>query len=401
VIVVDDKDRPGGRLRTDSVGGFLLDHGFQAMSTAYPNAKRELNFDALNFGKFRRGAYIYHNGGMHLLEPQTLMEMIRTKFELVRDKTIPIQDKKLLGKLSGSVGEMSQRQAFATRPEPTIDFLYEFGFGDEIIDRFFRPFLGGIFLDRSLEVDSRQFKFIWGMLNQGETVLPEGGMQAITDQIAAEIPRYLFRLGNPVQSILKDDHGNACGVRLDTTEEIRASAVVLATDGWSAAELAGQPTVEAGKSCTCLYFETATPIVDAPYLSLNGTESGIVNHVAPVSLAAPSYAPSGKHLAAATILGNPSQSDAELAELVKEELNHWAPKKGTYMWRFIRAYRIKNAQMRQEVGFAERLPNNATHTNGLYWAGEFTENSTIDGAIRSGMECAALVQSERGASEAA
>lgn len=133
----------------------------------------------------------------------------------------------------------------------------------------------------------------------------------------------------------------------------------------------------------------------------NGTNSGIVNHVAPVSNVSPTYAPEGKHLTSVTVLGNPGQSDEELAEIAKQELNEWVPKKGAYMWRFIRAYRILNAQMPQTVGFAERLPGNTTSHDGLYWAGEFTENSSIDGAIRSGLECAALIISEREASEAA
>lgn len=401
VIVVDAEDRPGGRLKTDNVGGFLLDHGFQVYLTAYPAASRELDHDKLALGKFEQGAHIFADGGLHLLEPQSLGEMIRNRFAVARDKFIPIAEKKLLGKLADSVGQISPRQAFASEPSTTLSFLEKFGFDDVIIDRFFRPFLGGIFLDTDLQFDSRQFQFIWGMMHQGEVGIPAGGMQALSNQIAADIPRYLFRFGNPVTEVLKDDRGRPRGVRLDTSEEIAAETVVIATDAPTAARLAGQPNVEGAKSSTCLYFETPTPFVDGAYLVLNGSGEGIVNHVAPVSNAAPSYAPAGKHLASVTILGNPEESDEALAELVKQELDSWAPSKGTYMWRFIRAYRTSYAQMKQSVGFREKLPNNATQTPGLYWAGEFTENASIDGAIRSGLECAAMVLSEREGLEAA
>lgn len=126
-----------------------------------------------------------------------------------------------------------------------------------------------------------------------------------------------------------------------------------------------------------------------------------MNHVAPISNAASTYAPAGKHLAAVTVLGDPAQSDEELAEIAKQELNEWVPTKGAYMWRFIRAYRIRFAQMAQPVGFVEKLGGNMGNQDGLYRAGEFTENSSIDGAIRSGMECAALIFSHREAAEAA
>lgn len=401
VLVVDGDDRPGGRLKTDNVAGFLLDRGFQVLFTAYPNAYRELDLDALALGEFKKGAYIYHGSGLHLLEPQTFGQMFRTKFQILKDKTIPLSDKRLLAKFSDSVGQMSPRQAFAGSPMTTEDMLWDFGFGDEIMDRFFRPFLGGIFLDKDLAVDSRQFSFVWGMLNQGKTVVPAKGIQAITDQIASDIPRYLFRLGNRVSDVLRDSQGRPNGVRFDTSETLEASEVVVATEADEAARLLGQPTMEGHKSSTCLYFETPTPMVDGAYLVLNGSGSGIVNHVAPVSNAASTYAPGGKHLASVTVLGNPGQSDEELAEIAKTELNDWVPAKGAYMWRFIRGYRIRYAQMAQPVGFVEKLGGNITNQDGLYRAGEFTENSSIDGAIRSGIECAALIISNREAAEAA
>ncbi len=401
VIVVDAEDRPGGRLKTDRVGGFQLDRGFQVMFTAYPNARRALDLDGLKLGKFAKGAHIFHNGGMHLLEPQTLMEMVKSRFEMVRDKTIPLTDKRLLGKLSDSMGQLSPRQAFATEPMTTEEYLQDFGFGDEIMDRFFRPFLGGIFLDHSLAVDSRQFLFIWGMLNQGDTVIPADGMEAIATQIAADIPRYQYRMGNRVKELLYDNHGNASGVRFDTTEVLEASAVVIATDPQVASELTGHEINTGSKSSTCLHFETATPVVDGAYLLLNGSGEGVVNLVAPVSNAASTYAPVGKHLASVTVLGNPDVSDEDLAEIAKAELNEWVPMKGAYMWRFIKGYRIKHAQMAQSVGFKEKLPSNATAHPGVILAGEFTENSSIDGAIRSGLAAAGLILSEREEAEAA
>lgn len=45
--------------------------------------------------------------------------------------------------------------------------LQDEGFSDAIIDRFFRPFLGGIFFDRQLGTTSRLFSFVMRMLATG------------------------------------------------------------------------------------------------------------------------------------------------------------------------------------------------------------------------------------------
>ena len=52
----------------------------------------------------------------------------------------------------GSLESLWQRPSTTT-----LDRLRSFGFSSTMIDRFFRPFLGGIFLDRELSTSSRLF----------------------------------------------------------------------------------------------------------------------------------------------------------------------------------------------------------------------------------------------------
>ena len=61
VVVLEAGDGVGGRVRTDHVDGYLLDRGFQVMLTAYPEAHRQLDLDALRLRAFDPGALI-HNG---------------------------------------------------------------------------------------------------------------------------------------------------------------------------------------------------------------------------------------------------------------------------------------------------------------------------------------------------
>jgi phytoene dehydrogenase-like protein len=45
VTVLESSDRAGGRVKTDSVNGFLFDHGFQVINPSYSEIKR---LDALS-----------------------------------------------------------------------------------------------------------------------------------------------------------------------------------------------------------------------------------------------------------------------------------------------------------------------------------------------------------------
>lgn len=44
VTVLEAQDTVGGRVQTDIVDGFLLDHGFQIFLTSYPEAKASLDY---------------------------------------------------------------------------------------------------------------------------------------------------------------------------------------------------------------------------------------------------------------------------------------------------------------------------------------------------------------------
>jgi hypothetical protein len=62
-------------------------------------------------------------------------------------------------------------------PEQTTEaFLQRFGFSAAMIERFFRPFLGGIFFNRELTVTSRLFMFVMRMLAIGSNCLPAAGI---------------------------------------------------------------------------------------------------------------------------------------------------------------------------------------------------------------------------------
>ena len=85
--------------------------------------------------------------------------------------------------ISGSSGALSKSAS-----KHASGWLQAEGFSDAIIDRFFRPFLGGIFFDRELHVTSRLFEFVMRCLATGENCLPAKGIGAVAQQLAAQLP---------------------------------------------------------------------------------------------------------------------------------------------------------------------------------------------------------------------
>ena len=64
--------------------------------------------------------------------------------------------------------------------------LARWEFQEDFIDKFFRPFLEGIFLAPLQEQSSRVFHFIWKMFSEGAASLPAGGMGAVSKQLATK-----------------------------------------------------------------------------------------------------------------------------------------------------------------------------------------------------------------------
>ena len=60
-IILEATDKVGGRVKTDLVDGYQLDQGFQVLLTAYPEAKKHLDFQELDLQAFLPGAVIFKN----------------------------------------------------------------------------------------------------------------------------------------------------------------------------------------------------------------------------------------------------------------------------------------------------------------------------------------------------
>ncbi|MCK6459110.1 MAG: FAD-dependent oxidoreductase, partial [Planctomycetes bacterium] len=191
--VLEASDAVGGRVRTDLVQGFRLDRGFQVFLTAYPEAQAVLDYGALRLRPFAPGALVRRGGSFERLgdpfrRPRDLWGTLRARVGTTGDKLRVLRLRhRLRGKAPEEILSAAQTTALAT--------LERDGFSGGMIDGFFRPLFGGVFLDRSLGTSSRMLEFVFAMFARGEVALPEEGMGAIPAQLASMLPAGTVRLG--------------------------------------------------------------------------------------------------------------------------------------------------------------------------------------------------------------
>jgi phytoene dehydrogenase-like protein len=380
--VLEASDGVGGRVRTDKVEGFLLDRGFQVLLTAYPEARRVLDYDALNLQPFYPGALIRYKGRFHRFSdpwrhPIDGMLSLLSPIGSVSDK---LKVRKLRQQvLTGSLQDLYHR------PETTtLQALKNLGFSESMIDCFFRPFIGGVFLDPNLGVSSRMFEFGFRMFSVGDTALPSRGMGAIPEQIAARLPVGTVRTGARVESIQQE------GVTLQSGEQVKAQGVVVATEGPEAARLVGDKERPGSRSVTCLYYETDEPPVSEPLLILNGEGKGTINSLCSPSSVAPNYAPKRKSLVSVTIVGAPDQSDRQLETAVRARLTEWFGRKVSG-WRYLRTYRIPHALPLQVPPVSDPTSGSHRIRPGLFVCGEYHRAASIQWAMVSGRQAGEAV----------
>ena len=250
-----------------------------------------------------------------------------------------------------------------------------------MIDHFFRPFFGGVFLDPELTTSSRMLQFVFRMFAEGDAVLPAEGMGAIPVQLAAHLAPDHVRLQAEVVGL------DGALVTLASGERFQARAIIVATAGSAAARLVDGLQPPIARSATCLYFAATKSPIDEPILVLNADGGGPINNMCVPSLVAKAYAPPGAVLISTTVLGNRGEPDAELERAVRSQLTAWFGN-DVRQWECLRVYDIPQA-LPEVVPRWLPAPDQAGMTHpGLHICGDHTTNPSIQGAMVAG-RCAA------------
>jgi protoporphyrinogen oxidase len=381
-LIVEASDRVGGRVATDKVDGYLLDRGFQVLLTAYPECQKLLDYQKLQLGNFTPGALVFKEDHLHTVADPTRVPL---EFFTTLASTIGTAlDKMKIWLLKEDLLEKPLDRIFAQKEVQTIDELKKLGFTREFIESFFRPFLGGIFLENKLTTSNKMFEFVFNMFSKGHAALPAGGMQAIPEQLATKLGTSSIRLKTRVTKI------NDGVVELESGEKLQASAIVVATEGTDASKLINDlPTIET-RSITCLYYEASKAPIKQPMLILNGQGTGIVNNVCVPTNVCASYGNGKGHLVSVSVLGNPFEADETANDTVKSELKTWF---GSDVdgWKLLKVYRVLNALPDQTPPKIENPERSVKLQSNLFICGDHRDNASINGALVSGRRAAQAV----------
>ncbi len=381
-VVLEASDGVGGRVRTDLVGGFKLDRGFQVLLTSYPEARALLNYQDLNLKILPSGARIRMGDHFHVM-PNPLKNWT-TAPQALFAPVGNLWDKIKVLQLNLSLRNATEPTAVpSSDPQTTLAFLKEFGYSSTIINRFFKPFFRGVFLEKDLKTDAQFFKFLFSQFAKGDVVVPENGMQAIPEQIAAHLAPHQIRLHASVKKIADKT------IHLENGETIVADKIVLATDASATAHLLGENRNTPFNATDCLYFTCDIPfhIFEKPYLIINANKEELIDHLVNLSAFAPSYAPTGKTLISVSIVGKNSYAEKDLIEKVQKELLHWFGEK--YAWQHLRTYRIPEALPQY---FDPSPAYKSLKINDfMYRCGDYTAYPSLNAAMKSGREVAEIL----------
>jgi phytoene dehydrogenase-like protein len=387
VQILEASDRAGGRIKTDIVDGFRLDHGFQVLLTAYPEAQALLDYEALQLKRFLPGATVLYDGGQFdIADPfrrpsatfSTLFAPVGSIGDKIKTLTLKIR---LLKK---SISDI-----FSQTSTTTKNHLIDYGFSNKMIDRFYGPFFSGIFLENNLETSNRMFDFVMKMFSEGDAAIPSLGMEEIPKQLVALLPANSIMYNTKVSKII--------GNQIETEDRriFSSDKIIIATEASSflAKQYLNTDQTQA-HSVTNIYFEAPKAPTSQAIVVLNAsTNRKWVNNVTVLTNLSKAYGPDDRSLISVSCNGLLELDDNVLAQNMKNELKTWFGNQ-VATWKLIKSYRIKYALPKLADMQNETTPDRFKISDNLYICGDHLLNGSINAAMGSGRMVAELIEQD-------
>ncbi|MFN2429879.1 MAG: NAD(P)/FAD-dependent oxidoreductase [Cryomorphaceae bacterium] len=375
-IVLESSDRAGGRVKTDYVEGFLLDHGFQVLLSGYTKAAEMLNFEALKLGYFGSGAEITdEKGSFKVGDPLRDAAMA---LPMIFSRVGGISDKLKMYRLTQDLKNKTENEVFNTTGT-TIEFLKNYGFSDKIIHQFFKPFFGGIFLEHNLETPAAMFAFVFRTFSVGYAALPKNGMQDLSNQLKSKLRETSIRYNAQVVSLKQNGE-----ITLANGSTIYAKKVILACDPSGLMPQLDQ-NLSYQKTTTIFFKGSDTLKRMKGLIGLDARAESTINNYARHDEVQPSTAPKGFSLWSVTARRYEEDETAVAKDLAS--LIGCSPRDFTHL----KSYHIGKALPVIESPVFDLPPEQTQMTSNIYLAGDYLVNASIDGALRSGYRAAEAV----------
>lgn len=384
VHLVEASDAVGGRVRTDVVRGFRLDRGFQVLLTAYEEVGTQIDLSRLDVRAFEPGSIVWTGRG--LVEMPDPFRRPSKALAAARAPLGTFADKLRVASMRHSLLADSPEACFHGPARSTEDELEALGFSGGFIDEFFRPFLGGVFLERALSTSAHLLRYYFRCFSVGDAVLPAEGMQRLPEVLAAPLTDRIT-LNCRVKEV------RAEGITLQDGRSLGAARVVLACGGEAAGGFLGIRPPDF-KATVTSYFAAPEAPVSEPYLILDGEGTGPVNHAAVPSLVSDRYAPPGSHLVSVSGVDGAAAEPDAFPEEAKKQMRRWFGS-AVDAWELLATYHIPHALPCHPAGSLQRRGQPPVMPNGVIVAGDWVEFGSIQGALLSGRRAAEAVLERR------
>jgi phytoene dehydrogenase-like protein len=371
VLVLEASDRIGGRVATDRQAGFTLDRGFQLYNPAYPAGRAVFDHNALALGQFDRGVEILTRGGRRARLELSLTGAPQAGVAALRGTVGSVPGLLALAKYAAECATRSPENLRQRPDESIAAALQAARVSPAALQQLMTPFLSGVFADPNLATSRRYADLVLRSFVKGVPGVPAQGMAQLPEQLAADLPEDAVATTAPALSV-------APGQVRTAERTYRPRAVVVATEAPAARDLLPGLAVPDMRSLTTWYFVGPVELNRQRVLTV-GTGLGGLANIAVMSAAAPSYAPAGTALLAATAVGHHPGSAARkrAQQVVARSLGV-----GSQELTALTSYPIAHALPAAVPPFSLRQPVDVGE--GMFVVGDHRDTPSIQGALVSG-----------------
>ena len=350
VTVLESSDRPGGRVTSDLIDGFICDRGFQLLNINYPEIKR------LGIAK-----------EIDFVSASSVIEVARD------DRRIRIGDPRvaffsIFSPETGSLLEKIRLVKYLikrTRVASVGAELKVNGIG-KVYERVLRPFLTGVFLADPLLVNAEYGRTAIGHFVRGNSGLPAKGIKIFSEALAARVDsiEYGVQVNSIKNSVVKTSKG-----------KYEADAIIVATDATTAAQLLDLTVVPQLVGCTTWYHSTNENPTQSKSLIIDSQNRGPLVNTIVISNMLASYAPVGKSLISSTSILPATESEVR---------RHLSILYGTdtRKWKLVAKYEIPSAL--PLPGLQNQMASSSHVEDSIYIAGDYRSAPSQNGALLSG-----------------
>ena len=351
VTVLDSSDRPGGRVASDLIDGFILDRGFQLLNLNYPEVKRWGINQELDFRQAPRSVRVSFDSDY-------------VSFGDPRSDFFPVFSTKT-GSLPSKLSFIKYLLSKPLQTESVEAQLLRCGTAD-LYQKVLKPFLQGVFLADPARVSAVVGREIIGSFISGRSGIPADGVGALPLALAKRVKN--LHLNTRVEAI-RDK------TVITNKGEFIAKKIILATDLTTAGQLLGSDQVNPLLSSITWYHATEKAPTESAQLVLDSQHRGPAVNSIVISNLSSKYAPKGQSLISSTTISHASES-----EVRRHLALMWGTNTGD--WRFLAKYEIHSALPLFAPG-ADRA-NSLRVSENIYRAGDYLTAPSQNGALHSG-----------------